>query len=97
MMEVKLNKEQLIKEYGHVPMYFLEHDNLYYFEADCDCGIIIIACDTIPNLATPQTDLPLIEFNDHIVGLYFNGDLTIYDNIYQLELEQKEDEYGIDN
>lgn len=87
-----MKKSELFENYGHAPMRFMEQDGLYYFESTDEFITLFIACDTIPNLATPETELPLIEFKDHIVGAfepYDDEPLSIYDIHYTIVLEQK--------
>lgn len=75
--------------YGYVQMRYSEQDGLYYFQSDNFWGRPFnIATVTIPNLATPESTLPLIEFED-IVGLYMDKTLTVYDQTYIKPLEEK--------
>jgi len=81
-------KKKLLDTYGHVHMRYIHEDEIYYFQnANAMDPEIIIATEFIPNLLTPQTTLPLIEF-DFILGSRVEGKITIYDQVYEIPLKE---------
>ena len=85
-----MTKQELLLYYGYIEMNFIEHDGLYYFQSTNPfLPIFIIATTFIPNLATPQSTLPLIEFDEaNIVGLIQDCKLTVYDETYTIPLKE---------
>jgi len=89
-----MNKNELLNGYGHVPMQYMQENELYYWQSPkWLCPLITIATEFVPELATPQSSLALIEHDSgNIVGALIDNTLHVFDVAYTLPLElMKED------
>lgn len=85
-----MNKQTLLKQYGHLYMNYIGYDGLHYFNTGGND--FVIAIEFLPNEYEPSipTQLSSLEvISNNIVGSYIDGDLTVYDPVYELHLKER--------